>query len=240
MKHREHQPVRKTFDQIASRYDRCNQVLSLGLYSRWHAKLIRELIGNQTPDTLLDLCCGTGQASLPYLSHRKQSCEAFLIDFSEKMLQLAHAKASKNHLDHHRLHFIQADVEELPLPSQSIDMALMAYGARNLRNVDLVLQETYRVLKPGGRLGILELTRPKWFLIRHLYRLYLHFVVPLIGKWITKNESAYRYLSDSVDKFMSPDTLIEHLNQHGFISVRKRRLFFGVLCLIIAEKPNIT
>jgi len=183
--------------------------------------------------TLLDLCCGTATASMQYLKRREKPCQAFLVDFSEKMLHIAHHRAKS--IEKHRLHFIQADVQDLPLPSHSIDAAILAFGIRNLKEMDVALKEVHRVLMPGARFGILELTMPKWSPLRFLYRLYLRCVVSKLGGWISRNKKAYRYLADSIEAFMTPEELEEMLHAFDFQVIKKKRLFFGVVTLIIAK-----
>jgi demethylmenaquinone methyltransferase/2-methoxy-6-polyprenyl-1,4-benzoquinol methylase len=233
-----HYPLKTSFDDIALKYDKVNRWLSLGLYSHWGRILISQLLKRQKPEILLDLCCGTGETALLFLKEQKAAKEVFFVDISEEMLQCAHSKFKKSKFDDKRLHFLHVDSAELPLPSDSIDCVTNTYGLRNIIALEKSLAETFRVLKGGGTFAILELTRPKTRWLLGLYRFYLHRFVPKIGKWLSGNEKAYRYLAESIDAFMPVEELTALLQKEGFEDILVKPLSGGIVTMILAKKPS--
>lgn len=233
------QTIQAMFDSIAKRYDRTNAVLSFYLHKRWNLELIKRVQGQQTSHTLLDLCAGTGDIAFTYLRHTSTPCQAYLVDFSAEML--AHAKLKEKGLEKHSHHikYIQADVQRLPFENHLIDCATMAYGIRNVHHPRQCLQEVFRVLKPGGCLGILELTRPQNRFLNIGHKLYLKTILPLLGKWLTANEEAYQYLRQSIDAFIPPDAIEEILAEAGFTKIDRYPLTGGIATLMIAYKPMV-
>lgn len=228
------------FGSIASSYDRTNAILSFQLHRLWNRRLVNAAIPahlTSQPCTFADLCCGTGAISLPWLTSQKTSHQAKLVDFCPEMLACAKQKAS--HLQLHQKHdvsYIQADVQSIPLEANTIDFATMAYGIRNVESPEKCFAEVYRILKNGGTFGILELTEPNNRLLRLGHRLYLKAALPVLGKLFAKNGDAYRYLSQSIQTFVKPQTLSALLKSAGFSSVQIRPLSGGIATLIIARK----
>lgn len=228
--------IKTLFDDIAPNYELGNAVLSFQTYRIWNRALINHIYTPHKPKTLLDLCCGTGDIALPHLRRRKDPAVAYMLDFSREMLSCLKEKAKKMKLDRHEIHALEADAQAIPLSDELIDCATVAYGVRNIKEPALCFQETLRVLKPGGHFGILELTRPNNPFLRFGHRLYLKTALPLIGKMITSNEDAYRYLSGSIHEFVSPDNIAQELALTGFSNVKIKPLFGGIATLILAEK----
>lgn len=230
--------IQSMFNSIAERYDLTNSILSLSMHKYWNRTLVRLTSPKITSATLIDLCSGTGDIGFEYLKKAKETCHAYLVDFSSEMLEHAKQKANQTGFSSlHQLEYIQADVQHLPLPDLAGDYATMAYGIRNVQNPSLCFKEVFRVLKPGGRFGILELTRPSSPLLRFGHRCYLNVFMPLIGKCLTNNEEAYRYLCQSIQTFTAPQELKILLEKSGFQEIEIHPLTGGIATIIIGKKP---
>lgn len=229
--------IKAMFNSIANRYDFTNAVLSFYLHKLWNRQLTKRA-GHpfRARHTLLDLCSGTGDIAFHYLKKRAHPCRAYLIDFSGEMLGEAKKKAEKLPLDRHDIIYIEADVQKLPLPDDYAECATMAYGIRNVKNPAQCFQELFRVLKPGGRFGILELTRPENRLLNAGHQLYLRTFLPLFGRWLTKNEGAYQYLRQSIHTFIAPKELEKLLKATGFSRTEVIKLSGGIATIIMAYK----
>lgn len=232
------QTIRSMFNDIANRYDLTNSVLSFNMHKRWNQTLIQKVLDITQSHAYADLCTGTGDIGLPYLQHCQKSCESYLIDFSPKMLDVARQKSSKYGLKHHKIQFVEADVQILPLADCSIDRATMAYGIRNVKSPQNCINEIFRILKPGGVFGILELTQPKNRFLQNGHRLYLKAFLPLLGKLLTSNEDAYKYLKNSIHSFIKIDELKALLTLAGFSTVNVFSLSGGIATLLIAKKSQ--
>lgn len=223
--------IQTMFATIAKNYDKTNRLMSLGLYQRWNRALLREI---GSAKTLLDLCAGTGDISLAFLKKHPTS-QAILLDFCPEMLQIAEQKGKPYA---HQFHTVVADAQKIPLSDGSVDAVTISYGIRNVKNPLLAFQECYRVLQPGGVLGILELTRPSNPLLHLGHSLYLRTCLPLIGKLGSNNKKAYSYLASSISKFASPYQLSLQLEQVGFENVRKISLMGGASTILLAHKKQ--
>jgi len=221
--------IRSLFDNIAPRYDLGNALLSFQLHRLWNRRLANTLSENR-PQACLDLCCGTGEIAARLIAKHPNS-HFCLVDFSEQML--LHAK---QRIRHTHTRFIQADAQALPLDSGAFDVVSIAYGIRNVQMRDICFSEVYRVLKRGGWIGIVELTRPTSFLMNLLHKLYLKTMVPLMGKAITSNKEAYSYLCKSIETFVSPQELALELKSAGFRNIRIEPQNFGIATLLFAQK----
>jgi demethylmenaquinone methyltransferase/2-methoxy-6-polyprenyl-1,4-benzoquinol methylase len=224
--------VRSLFSRIAPQYDRGNALLSFSLHRLWNRQLVRA-VGE--PDVLLDLCAGTGAISLDYLNKQKTPKKAILLDFCKEMLDQAKRKAG--YLPHklHTLTYLEANAEQIPLPSSSCDAATLAYGIRNIQHPNACFAEVKRVLKPGGIFAILELTRPKNPLLRLGHALYLNTLLPLMGMLTSGDRPAYEYLSSTIQTFASPEELAALLQSQGFSNIRCQPLWGGIATLITAR-----
>ena len=214
--------VRRMFDRIAPFYDAMNRVMTAGLDRRWRKATIEETV--QHGDRVLDACCGTGD--LAVAARRAGAGEIVGVDFSEQMLERARRKAPE-------LEWIQADVLALPLEDATFDAAVVGFGVRNVEDLEGAIRELRRVLRPGGRLGILEITTPRGPL-KVFYRVWFDRIVPLLGRLLPGGD-AYTYLPASVRRFPGPEDLAELLNANGFDSVRFRRFGGGIVALHVGE-----
>lgn len=231
--------IQVMFNSIAKQYDKTNAVLSFQLHRLWNRKLIHEVIGNASPSNFLDLCCGTGEIAFGSLKKCPYPCKAFLIDFCEEMLSCARAKAKNLNLERHDISYIQADAQQIPLPNASIKFATIAYGIRNIKDPKKCLNEVFRVLKPGGKLGILELTQPKNPFLKFGHQVYLKNILPLMGKLLTSNQNAYQYLCNSIHTFIKPEDLQKILNESGFHTTYRHSLTGGIATILIGEKSKL-
>lgn len=228
--------IQSMFDSIAPSYDTTNGVLSFQMHRLWNYQLVKSIFKDSNSETLLDLCCGTGEIAFNYLKKSKSPQKAHLVDFCSGMLECAKEKAKKKKLDKHAIEYTKADVQALPLPDVSINCAMMAYGIRNVKDPLQCFQEVFRVLCSNGRFGILELTEPNSSVLRLAHRLYLRTLLPLMGKAMTSNRDAYQYLCNSIHSFVKPDHLKNQLTAVGFSNVQIIPLTGGIATLILAQK----
>lgn len=233
--------IQKMFCTIAPYYDRGNAALSMQLFRLWNRRLIQEVILPHRPEHLLDLCCGTGEISFAYLRRLQEkdyapNLQVTLLDFSEGMLHEAKKKETVQDKKRARLNYVAGDAQAIPLQNCSVDVTVIAYGIRNVANPLRCLEESYRALKPGGRLGILELTRPSHPLMRWGHSLYLQTLVPLIGRLVTTHQEAYHYLSTSVETFIAREELEALLQTAGFQQIKVRPLMGGIATLFTGLK----
>lgn len=236
--------IQHMFGTIAKRYDRANSVLSMQMHKLWNAELVKQILQHQesvkcqdnSQDVLLDLCCGTGDIAFGLLKRSKKPQQAILVDFCPEMLECAKDKTRLLKLNDHKLEFIQADVQKLPLKENSVNSATIAYGIRNVKDPILCFIEAYRVLKPGGIFGILELTKPSNGIIRFGHSIYLRTMLPLLGKLVTSNQEAYKYLCNSIHTFIPPDHLEHLLKQAGFVNTRQIPLALGTATILLGQK----
>jgi demethylmenaquinone methyltransferase/2-methoxy-6-polyprenyl-1,4-benzoquinol methylase len=214
--------VRRMFDRIAPVYDLMNRVMTAGLDRRWRAVAVAEAVA--PGDRVLDACCGTGD--LAVAATAAGAGEVVGLDFSERMLARARAKAPS-------LEWVQGDVLALPFPDASFDAATVGFGVRNVEDLETGLRELRRVLRPGGRLAILEITTPRGRLAP-FYRVWFDRVVPLLGR-VLPGGAAYTYLPASVRRFPTPESLAELLARNGFARVRFRLFAGGIVALHVGE-----
>ena len=221
------------FDRIAFRYDFLNRFLSAGIDVRWRKKAIRELISLQ-PKTILDVATGTGDFAIT--SYQVLKPEKITgIDISEGMLEVGRKKIMKYGLQS-QIQLLNGDSEAIFFKDDSFDAVTVAFGVRNFENLEKGLSEIYRVLRPGGKLVILEFSKPSLPVVRNLYNFYLKFVTPKVGKLISKNKDAYQYLNNSVQQFPEKQTFIHILNQSGYRYSFYKTLSLGICTIYCGEK----
>jgi demethylmenaquinone methyltransferase/2-methoxy-6-polyprenyl-1,4-benzoquinol methylase len=230
--------IRRMFAEIAPRYDLLNHVLSFNVDRRWR-RLAVEALGLRPQDVVLDVCTGTADLALELA--RKVRLEAggavFGADFCLPMVALGERKRVRRVEE--RLRLLAADALRLPFPDGSFDAVAVAFGVRNLADLDAGLRELMRVLKPAGRLAVLEFTTPPRRWLRRLFHFYFHRMLPRIGALLsgrTGGGTAYRYLPASVAEFASPESLSRSIEAAGCSTVRFRLLSGGIAALYIAVK----
>jgi demethylmenaquinone methyltransferase/2-methoxy-6-polyprenyl-1,4-benzoquinol methylase len=209
------------FDRIAPVYDAMNRVMTAGLDRRWRRITVEETV--RPGDHVLDACCGTGDLAL---AARASGADVVGLDFSERMLERARAKSGD-------VEWVRGDVLALPFDDATFDAVTVGFGVRNVDDLEAGLRELRRVLRTGGKLGILEITQPRGALAP-FYGLWFDRVVPLLGK-ILPGGAAYTYLPASVRRFPEPEALAGVLEQAGFSAVRFRRFAGGIVALHVAE-----
>jgi demethylmenaquinone methyltransferase/2-methoxy-6-polyprenyl-1,4-benzoquinol methylase len=210
--------VRLMFDRIAPVYDLMNRVMTAGLDGRWRRLTARSVVrpGNR----VLDACCGTGDLAL---ADERAGGRVVGLDFSERMLERARRKSKS-------IEWVRGDLLELPFEDASFEAATVGFGVRNVADLERSLRELRRVLRPDGRLGILEITEPRG-LLRPFYRLWFYGIVPLLVGRVLRGGSAYSYLPASVRRFPGPEDLSSLLERAGFDGVSFRLLAGGIVAL---------
>ena len=227
--------VREMFSSIAHRYDFLNRLLSFRQDVRWRKKAVASL-GPLSGRTFLDIACGTGDLSIAIAEAGGESASVVGGDFSPEMVEIGLQKVETKNLAG-RVRLERADALSLPYPDNSFDGVTCAFGVRNFADLDRGLKEMARVIKPGGRMVILEFTTPTSPLMAFFYRLYFTRVLPAIGGVVSGKRSAYEYLPDSVYKFPSPPELAEKIKSAGMASVSFAPLTFGICGIHSGTKP---
>jgi demethylmenaquinone methyltransferase/2-methoxy-6-polyprenyl-1,4-benzoquinol methylase len=210
--------VRTMFDRIAPVYDLMNRVMTAGLDGRWRRLTAEAAV--RPGDRVLDACCGTGDLAL---ADERAGGRVVGLDFSERMLERARRKSGS-------IEWMRGDLLDLPFGDASFDAATVGFGVRNVADLERSLRELRRVLRPSGRLGVLEITEPRG-LLRPFYRLWFYGVVPLLVGRVLRGGSAYSYLPASVRRFPGPDDLAALLERAGFGDVSFRLLAGGIVAL---------
>lgn len=217
--------VEQMFDTISQEYDQLNRVISFGADLSWRKKVVR-YVANHGGQRLLDIATGTGDLAIAFAQKTKAK-EIVGLDLSQGMLNRALIKIQgKSYAE--RLRFVKGDSEALPFEQDYFDAITVSFGVRNFEHLELGLSEIYRVLKPGGLLVILETSVPDKFPFKQGYHLYSKRIMPTIGRWFSKDKSAYRYLSDSAAAFPYGKTFNNILSKIGFIVQRHKPQTFGV------------
>jgi ubiquinone/menaquinone biosynthesis methyltransferases len=227
------QQVATMFDQIAFRYDFLNRFLSGGIDVYWRRKAIAELKALK-PKLVLDVATGTADVAIMTYKYLKPD-KITGIDISEGMLQLGRQKVDKLLLNK-QIELLKGDSEAINFPSGTFDAITVAFGVRNFENLEKGLSEMYRVLKPGGKVVILEFSKPHKTGFRSLYNLYMNIVAPRAGQWLSKNKDAYHYLNQSVKAFPEGETFLHILQQVGFTDTTLKRLSLGICTIYCGRK----
>jgi demethylmenaquinone methyltransferase/2-methoxy-6-polyprenyl-1,4-benzoquinol methylase len=225
--------VKRIFSEIAPRYDLLNHVLSLNIDRRWRRKAIARLeVERDQAGRYLDLCAGTMDVAVEI--SRLPGFRGLVVgaDFAEPMLKAGAGKISGSGITP-----VTADAVQLPIASGQLAGAIVAFGIRNVAGLDEALREALRILVPGGRFVILEFSTPRIRVLRVLYQLYFHHVLPLIGRLISGHRTAYRYLPRSVANFPVEEELARRMEAAGFAKVTWTSLSFGVAAIHVAERP---
>lgn len=228
--------VASMFDQIAFRYDFLNRFLSGGIDIYWRKRAIREL-KDLSVKNMLDVATGTGDMALMSYKYLKPD-NITGIDISDGMLEIGRKKVAKLLLNNH-IQLIQGDSEAIKSETGSFDAITVAFGVRNFENLEKGLTEMLRVLKPGGKLVILEFSKPKRVVFSGLYNMYMNVIAPQAGKWLSKNKDAYKYLHSSVKAFPEGETFLHILQQVGFTETTFKSLSLGICTIYCGIKRRV-
>lgn len=221
------------FDRIAPTYDKLNHLMSLGIDRRWRRAAV-DALGQYKPKQILDIATGTGDFAL-LLAKRLKPQHITGADISEGMMAVGREKVEKEGLQD-TISFEHEDCMQLSFPDGTFDAVTSAYGVRNFQDLDKGLREMRRVLQPGGHLLIVELTPPPRFPMKQLFWLYAHVVMPLLGRLISHDDSAYTYLPASMEAFPQPEQMEGILKRAGFAEVMWKRFTFGISTMYLAKK----
>jgi len=222
------------FDGLADRYDLVNRMLSCGIDVTWRKKAIAQL-KNDHPQVILDVATGTADMAITAY-HQLLPAKIVGIDISQQMLEIGAKKVEKERLTE----FIQlqrGDSETINFADNSFDAVMVAFGVRNFENLDIGLREMLRVLRPGGKLVVLEFSRPRMIIFRSLYNLYMTIVAPEVARWFSQNKKAYQYLNQSAKLFPDRHDFIEILDRTGYSDTSFKSLSAGICCIYIGKKP---
>lgn len=224
--------VEQMFDNIAPKYDFLNHFLSLGIDKLWRRKAIR-ILSTYSCRNILDVATGTGDFAVAASKLNPQKIIGF--DLSEQMLQVGREKVKRLGLDN-LIEFRKGDSEAMPFEDQQFDAITVAFGVRNFENLENGLKEFYRVIKNDGVVIILEFSKPKYFPMKQVYLFYFFKILPLVGRMVSKDSSAYSYLPESVMAFPDDQRFLSILKQVGFSVTSQKRLTFGIATIYIAQK----
>ena len=224
--------VEQMFNNIASRYDLLNMILSLGIFKYWLNTLVKNVHAVH-PEKVLDVATGTGDVAIALIKKNIPSIAG--LDISEHMLQQAKVKLHRLNADE-KIEWIKGDGENLPFEDNKFDAVSVAYGVRNFENLEKGLEELYRVTCNGGKLFVLEFSTLKSKIVKSIFGFYFNNICPLIGKIIAGDGSAYKYLPNSVKIFPYGEAFILKLKQAGFQSATCQPLSFGIASLYCAVK----
>ena len=227
--------IQQMFDGIAPDYDRLNHLMSLGVDRSWRRRALREIVTPERPQALLDIACGTGDFALAQARRMHADSRITGLDLSEGMLAVMREKVEKAGLAG-RISCEQGDCEQMRFAEGSFDCATIAFGIRNFAHREAALEEILRVLKPGGRLVILELSVPENKLLRWAYNLYFMHFVPWIGGLVSGDKAAYKYLPASVQAFPGRREWTTTMVRCGYANVCHRAFTFGLCRMYIGEK----
>ena len=234
------------FDKIARTYDRLNRLMTFGLDRCWRRRAVREFSILNSQFSILDVACGTGDMVVELA---KRGCTVTGIDLSDEMLAIARKKTASANSQFSILNsqFQKANAEALPFEDDTFDAVTCAFGVRNFVHLEQGLSEMLRVLKPGGRMVILELATPDSAIIRPFYNLYTKHIIPWLGSRIAGNREAYTYLPESIARFPKGEDFLKIIldtqssilnSQFSILNCRHRRLTFGVCRLYVVEKQR--
>ena len=227
------QQVEQMFDNIAPSYDKLNHRLSWNIDKGWRRKAIKQLAPYE-PKTLLDIATGTGDFAI-LAAEMLRPDKLIGADISEGMMEIGRKKVREKGLQD-IISFDKEDCLALSYPDATFDAVTAAFGIRNFADLDTGLREMCRILKPGGHLSIVELTSPVSFPMKQLFHVYSHTVLPVYGRLISKDTSAYSYLTKTIEAFPQGERMTDILRKAGFSEARFKRLTFGICTMYFATK----
>ena len=225
--------VREMFDNIAPKYDLLNHTLSGNIDRVWRRRVVSE-VRRAKPGRILDVATGTGDLAIA-MARRIRDVQVLAVDLSERMLAVARRKIEARGLDG-RIVLDRGDAERLAVADASVDVATVAFGVRNFGDLGAGLRELARTIKPGGKVVILEFSRPRNRAFRALYEFYSYKILPRIGGLVSRDKRAYEYLPASVGEFPAPEEFMGMMDRAGFRNCRARSQSFGIAQIYIGEK----
>lgn len=223
--------VRRMFGRIAPRYDLLNRLITFGLDRRWRVELVRRLDLSSAP-CVLDLGAGTGDLAFEVLK-RRPAARLLALDFTPEMMRIGQRRPGGE-----RVLWVVADAARLPLPGRAVDGAVSGFLLRNVPEIDRVLSEERRVLRPGGCVASLDTTPPPRSWLRPFISFHLHTVIPLLGRILAGDSEAYTYLPQSTERFVDADSLAERMTAAGFRQVGFARRMLGTVALHWGTRPT--
>lgn len=224
--------VARMFDNISHRYDFLNHFLSLGIDKIWRRKAIA-MLRETAPMVILDVATGTADFALQAMSLKPKQISG--IDISEGMLEVGRRKIKARNLQH-IIELKTGDSENIPFPENKFDAVTVAFGVRNFEHLEKGLEEIFRVLKPGGKLIVLEFSRPRGFPMKQLYNFYFKHILPRVGRAVSSDKAAYTYLPESVQAFPDGDDFLRVLDRVGFNNTQCKALTFGISSIYSGTK----
>ena len=225
--------VREMFDNIAPKYDLLNHTLSMSIDRVWRRRVVGE-VRRAKPGRILDVATGTGDLAIA-MARRIRDVQVLGVDLSEQMLAVARRKIEARGLDG-RIVLDRGDAERLAVADASVDVATVAFGVRNFGDLGAGLRELARTIKPGGKVVILEFSRPRNRVFRALYEFYSYKILPRIGGLVSRDKRAYEYLPASVGEFPAPEEFVAMMARAGFRNCRARSQSFGIAQIYIGER----
>jgi len=227
--------VHDVFSSIATKYDKLNTILTLNIDKLWRKNAVR-LCAIKENDLVLDLCCGTGKMIELECTAVGVNTEVIGLDFNQEMINVCIAKLNQS-INNYNFNLIKGDAMELPFEDNTFNNITIAFGLRNVPDKIKTISEMYRVLKPGGKVVCLELSKPEMPIFRNIYNVYFSFVLPVIGYLGTRDKAAYYYLRDSVNGFMTKNQLKNEFKNIGFENSGFRSLTCGIASIHYGIKP---
>lgn len=225
--------VKAMFDDIAPSYDRLNHIMSMDIDKIWRKRVVR-IVRRRGAKRILDMATGTGDLAIA-MAERIHGSTILGADLSPEMLAVAKQKIERQGLDE-RITLEECNAEQISLTDESVDAVTVAFGVRNFQHRETALKEIFRVIRPGGHLIVLEFSNPSNPMVRFVYKLYSHRLLPLVGGIVSHNRPAYDYLPRTIDEFPTPEKFKQMLLDAGFTKVRRRSQSWGIAQIYIAEK----
>ena len=232
-KHSKGEMVRGMFNDIAPTYDKLNHILSLDIDKLWRKRVVR-IVRKLGAKHIMDMATGTGDLAIA-MAKKIDGTTIYGADFSSEMLAVAKQKIEQLGLSE-RISLTECNAEDIPLADEAVDAANVAFGVRNFEHQKEALTEMKRTIKKGGHLIVLEFSNPKCAFVRWCYRLYSHYILPAIGRLVSKHATAYTYLPESIDQFASPEAFTTLLEEVGFDHIERKSQSMGIAHIYIAHK----
>lgn len=225
--------VRGMFNDIAPTYDRLNHILSFDIDKLWRKRVVR-IVRKLGAKHIMDMATGTGDLAIA-MAKKIEGSTIYGADFSSEMLAVAKQKIEHLGLSE-RISLTECNAENIPLEDETVDLATVAFGVRNFEHQREALTEMMRTIRKGGHLVVLEFSNPKCGFVRWCYRLYSHYILPAIGRLVSKHSTAYTYLPESIDQFASPEKFSALLQEVGFDHIERKSQSLGIAHIYIAHK----